>query len=330
MEKIKKIKQYNIYEPNPEKVEVAEYGIYIKDFAEEIFTKNDRINFGKSADVFRDSLNGCCYKVITRQSESLLSAEDESMFLLELQKINKDVKTPDPLFSLDATVSEDNGMLSKKSLICMERIEGVSLKDVLENRVELPKNFDFNLFAQSLKEFVINMNNNLNIYHRDLHEGNIMVDNITAMPWVIDFGLSKKKNLTDEDPYKTEVDVRNKVFTFKNDQDNVLRVLEDLDNFLKFKSSIKDIGQDISFNKNDFAFNNISKISLNEVHSLSENITDAVNTMTREKINATQIPGSLGLWLVKGDTLEFEKRKESKLILFPKIINQERYFICRN
>lgn len=330
MEKIKGIGNYKTYDSTPEELEPKEYAPYIQGFAEEIFTQSERINFGQSADVFRDPLNGCCYKVITRQSEALVSAEDEALFLMELQNIKSKVRVPIPLFSLEATIREEAaGKLVRKSLICMERVEGVSLKEVMEGKMKLPESFDLPMFFNHLTEFVNKMNME-GIYHRDLHEGNIMVDLETGMPWVIDFGLSRKKYLTDENPYETEINVKNKVFTFKNDLDEVRRVEKSLREHIDNHKDLKKKSSESPMDPSAFSFKNLENMKLEEIHSFKEILEDTVKQMTIEKVDVIHIPSSLGLWLVKDDTNEFEKRKQFKLVLYPKIIKGQKYFVCRN
>lgn len=331
MDKIKSINRYQIYERKPISLEVKEYAPIIESLAEEVFTHKEKIDYGQSADVFRDSLNGCCYKVITRQTETLLSAEEEAVFLMELQDIDKKVKVPLPLFSLEATVKkEDNGKLTRKSMICMERIEGFSLKDVTLGKADLPEDFNVSEFFSNLRDFVVKMNNDYGIYHRDLHEGNIMVDKDTGMPRVIDFGLSKKKTLVDENPYETEVDIQDRIFKFKNDLEEIVRVENYLIEYLdrKKKGKTKNINSDID--TSDVSFKKIQSASLKEIESFDLAIQNTAKKIQEEVVDAKQIPGSLGLYLVKANTAEFERRKTLKLVLYPKKINKEEYFVCRN
>lgn len=331
MENLQKINRLNTYEDVPKKIELKEYLPYIESFTNEIFQKEQRIDFGKSADVFRDPLNGYCYKVVTRQMEALLKVENEAQFLLELQNIKSEVKVPNPIFSIEATVKgEHSGKLKNKSILCMETLNGVTLKDVLDNKKELPENFDLIKFCSSLSNFIKIMNEEYDIYHRDLHEGNIMIDNETGMPCVFDFGLSKKKILTDEDPYKTEIDVRNQSFSFQKDNEQVIKIENRLKDFYVSKKGVPFEGFDEVFNKEAFSFKNTERISLSEIHTFKELLDDNFEEMKKEGLNAKQIEGSHGLWLVKNKTEEFQQRAENNLILYPKIFEGETYFVCRN
>lgn len=330
MENIQKIKQVTTYEDKPKTLEMKEYLPYVEDLANEIFQKEQRIDFGKSADVFRDPLNGYCYKVVTRQMEALLKVEDEAQFLLELQNIKSEVKVPNPIFSIEATVKgEYSGKLKNKSILCMETLNGVTLKDIFDRKKELPENFDIIKFCSVLNRFIKIMNEEYDIYHRDLHEGNIMIDNETGMPCVFDFGLSKKKILTDEDPYKTEVDVRNQIFTFQKDSDQVIKIENRLKDFYLSKKGKPFEGFEEIFYKEVFSFKNTSRMNLKEIHSFADLLQENFKQMKEKKLDEKEIEGSKGLYLVKNKTDAFAKRKDDKLILYPKVFEGETYFVCR-
>ena len=191
--------------------------------ADEIFQQEQKRGEGKSAEVFRDTReNGACYKVIRNIRETLHNTDEESEFLNELVGIEHSVRVPEPIVSLSAyTVNEQEGKKIRKKewILMMEEIQGHSLKEILDSKGEilLPKEFDQERFFTHLEDFIQNYMHARGIFHRDLHEGNIMVDEATGEPVVIDFGLSMKKYLTDEDPYKTEPNSFGEVFTFKND-----------------------------------------------------------------------------------------------------------------
>jgi len=81
----------------------------------------------------------------------------------------------------------------------MEKIDGVSIREVIMGTKDLPVSFDMDSFSQKIRSFVTKMNA-AGIYHRDLSAANIMVDQ-DGEPWVIDFGRSKKSYPEDEDAY---------------------------------------------------------------------------------------------------------------------------------
>ena len=88
--------------------------------------------------------------------------------------------------------------------IAMERLNAVSIIDVLMKKEVLPASFTIDLFFSALEQYM-SMLNERGIYHRDLHGGNVLIDKDTAMPYVIDFGHATKSIGGDEEVYKAEV-----------------------------------------------------------------------------------------------------------------------------
>lgn len=74
------------------------------------------------------------------------------------------------------------------AILVMERIIGKTLEQAMKDE-DLPENFDIDDFFSSLEEFILAMHEK-GVYHRDLHDGNIMIDWATGKPVIIDFGLS--------------------------------------------------------------------------------------------------------------------------------------------
>jgi len=99
---------------------------------------------------------------------------------------------PYPSFAVPKTEDNDTEML------VMERVNGVSIRDVLENSESFPASFNVYQFFEKLQEYIDSLHEN-NIYHRDLHEGNVMIDNDTGLPWIIDFGASQESIGSDEE-----------------------------------------------------------------------------------------------------------------------------------
>lgn len=77
--------------------------------------------------------------------------------------------------------------------IRMETVHGFTLKQLMSGEQAWPENFDIDAFFDALGAFIEHMHFN-GYHHRDLHEGNVMVDTATGLPRVIDFGLSKRGN----------------------------------------------------------------------------------------------------------------------------------------
>jgi len=103
--------------------------------------------------------------------------------------------------------------------IAMERIDGVSIKDVLEGKASLPSTFNSVRFFASLRSFLNAMHEH-GYYHRDLHGGNVLIDNQTGMPYVIDFGHATH-TISEEGVYQEEVvhSGRKKVIVLLSDEE---------------------------------------------------------------------------------------------------------------
>ncbi len=128
-----------------------------------------------------------------------------------LREIDDVVRVPNPYYSIKAkTQSGDN-----VHALVMERLDAVSLSDVIEGRENLPENFNIDLFFSSLENFFTKMHKE-DIFHRDAQDRNIMVGK-NGEPFVIDFGNGKKMYFGDEDPYREFDDIKSKVTYFTDD-----------------------------------------------------------------------------------------------------------------
>lgn len=98
-----------------------------------------------------------------------------------------------------AHISRDEGN-SQRDLIIMERVMGPSIQNILDGDAKLPEKFDFSIFFEKLYKHIETLHRN-GIHHRDLHEGNVMIDEKTGNPIIIDFGTAYKTFGDDDDPY---------------------------------------------------------------------------------------------------------------------------------
>ncbi len=316
-------------------VTLEEYAPHISLFAEQLFNSEQRIDSGKHADVFADSYNTCCYKVVTRFSNvHMLMAEQEMEVLHKAWSTNQTkVKVPAPLFSFDTKVVDDQiRAVKQKSILCMERIDGPSLKNVLEGSAPLPANFDFDVFFGELEKFIRELNTNLRIHHRDLHSGNVLIDKETGMPAVIDFGVAKEAVLSSEDPYEEDDALQQKKTVFDKDIDQVFLLKKKLREHME--SSQRVSGTSAILDQTALTFTNLSRVGLYEAPNFVQAADVAHNNLENREITnpdtkATVMPGALGLFLVKADSNEFQKRISTGLILYPKIIDNEKYYVCR-
>ncbi len=77
------------------------------------------------------------------------------------------------------------------SMIVMEKLSAVNLQHIFNGKVELPEGFDYDVFTESLQEYIDALHTEKRIVHGDLYPRNVMVDTETGLPYVIDFGRSR-------------------------------------------------------------------------------------------------------------------------------------------
>lgn len=177
-------------EPSLEQIE-AELIERIK----EIRGSGKSIGSGKTAEVFVSSLDSrICYKIIRHNCQEFrVASNEEGEFLSQACRLDSSVKVPAPFYSI---VSDDGF-----EVLVMERLNAVSLRDILDGKAELPQHFDPEPYFEKLKRFIARMHEERNIYHRDIHPGNLMVDLDSGTPGIIDFGASIKVYGESENPY---------------------------------------------------------------------------------------------------------------------------------
>lgn len=136
---------------------------------------------GKTAHVFRDPQTATvCHKYVHdfTQYTNWNSVESEARFLEELEGLEvQGARTPFLYGVID---------LPDTKVISMELLDAPSLDMFTLGRRPFPSDFDPHVFFTRLRAYVAAMHER-NIYHRDLHEGNVLLgpDNT---PYIIDFG----------------------------------------------------------------------------------------------------------------------------------------------
>ena len=191
----------------------------IEELAEKIselaINKENSIGKGATAEVFISKTNPTiCYKIIHSNGEYDFrnSVHGEGNLLAKAHKISKSsgVKIPKPYYSI-LTPGGDHF-----EVLVMERINGISIKDVLHGNLDVPIDFDFKDFVSKVEDFFSKLHLQ-KIYHRDAHWGNIMIENGTNTPCIIDFGASIEMNFASDDPYK-QTNFRGNTTTFTPDE----------------------------------------------------------------------------------------------------------------
>lgn len=164
--------------------------------------KINTIGEGQTAKVATSKIDDSfCYKSITdpkKYSEGN-SVKKEMEFLDELtsDEIKKTgVIVPRPYYY----------QMGPQAHVCvMERLDLTKVAEIVDGLKPLPQNFNFESFFHSLNNFISTMHSK-GIYHRDLHGGNVLIDNKTGAPCVLDFGSAKKGSLNNENEVYQEID----------------------------------------------------------------------------------------------------------------------------
>lgn len=165
---------------------------------------DEKIGSGQSANVYVDpEYPDLCYKQIKR-GKNVNTIEVEAGFLETVRSIESDVGVPLPTMTISFDYEKEGERLHCNAM-AMERINGMTLEEIADNRKfpkgAEPKNKEDlkNLrdSFQKIKAFVDEMNSELGIYHTDLKERNIMLDENKKW-WIIDFGEAKKVYFEDE------------------------------------------------------------------------------------------------------------------------------------
>lgn len=175
-----------------------------------------RLGEGRTAYVsFLNFKAKICIKIYKRP-EQIIAADfylppaKEESFLEDLRGLDAKVRVPTVYSSFKD--NDRNG----HDFLMMEALPAVSVDDILQDRAKLPENFDFNSFQIDLLDFVDKMHQR-GVYHRDLHEGNIMIDNETGQLYVIDFGAANtfwgQPEVGERGPYHISKDGRDIILT---------------------------------------------------------------------------------------------------------------------
>jgi tRNA A-37 threonylcarbamoyl transferase component Bud32 len=187
-----------------------------------------------------ESLQTVCIKKGKEKPQIVFNNIDEEC---EIQKTLKNLGVRTPLTILSFTTKE------KGDYFIMERINGYSVKDILEKPDLLPEKFDYPTFCKSLDGQISKMHKAYGIvggiYHRDLHDGNVMIDE-EGLPVIIDFGTAVKGTGSDNTysesvkKYNDKKDIYEFVDGyFKDDLEMVKNIKSSLKLFIKLPLDIR-------------------------------------------------------------------------------------------
>ncbi len=141
-----------------------------------------------------------CYKVIHNPEDYKKENNVIKETQIAMEAIfanNSKVKIPETFYRIAN---------KKTHLYVMETINGCSLRYLfLDKNNGALKNFNLDTFFNELQKCLDSLHS-AGIHHRDMHAGNVMVEEKTGLPALIDFGKSVILSNPDEDAYFQEID----------------------------------------------------------------------------------------------------------------------------
>lgn len=160
---------------------------------EKTLKKGEKIGEGNNAEIIQlqEPFRSVCVKVIKKNPMVLINTLDEE-FKFQQEVNNLGIKTPKNLLRVKNTKTGQEYLI-------MERIEGNSFKEILENPQFDFRDFNLEANFGKISSMIEVMHKN-GIYHRDLHAGNIMYDTKNNIPVIIDFGHATKSYFSDPEP----------------------------------------------------------------------------------------------------------------------------------
>jgi serine/threonine protein kinase len=174
--------------------------------AEKIIQEKNKLGFGMSADVFLEDFKSgnLAYKIIHTKFTSYQNPVDtEAQYLKKVKNMSiGEVLIPTPYAVINYKNNQEKYYKAKNiEVLIMEQVDGFTVEDACCNP-SLIEDLDIAKFYDTLKTFIKKMNDE-NIYHRDLHWKNVMIDKDTHKPIIIDFGLATM-SYGDDNPYMQE------------------------------------------------------------------------------------------------------------------------------
>ena len=165
----------------------------VVDSIEKIQKNKESLGSGRAADVYAFPEESFCIKEIKNDSWEYNFNDIHTEHELQQDAIEMGIRCPKLIMSIIDTDHKESKYL------VMEKILGPSIKDIIEGKSPIPENFDEEKFWSKAKDMIKKMNNS-NLYHRDLHSGNLMVEVETLEPVLIDFGHATH-SFGEDDPY---------------------------------------------------------------------------------------------------------------------------------
>lgn len=177
-----------------------------------------------------------CYKIFKQEAtprgrNSVVAEHDLQSVIYDILEENQSlrIKAPRPFYALE---------VGAEKILAMEKLPARSIDDLLRGRGTLPHWINIEQFCNQL-ELVLQCLHTKNIYHRDMHLGNIMIsqsqiDAGQPMGYLIDFGLS---GYAYDPQFAYKKEVADMTFTYNQDS-SIMKTVRSSLHGLRERSSL--------------------------------------------------------------------------------------------
>lgn len=164
-----------------------------------------------------ESLKGEAVEIGEGQNSNILSVEEGRYFdfcvkklkkiqMMRVNPLEQEFKFQQRVLELGITTPQTVAVLrnerTEEEFVIMERVHGSSLGDIMIDKKPVPENYNHSEFFKKLREMIKKMHQ-ARIHHRDLHEGNVMI-NEEGDPVIIDFGTAGYEQGDDQETYSAD------------------------------------------------------------------------------------------------------------------------------
>ncbi len=165
---------------------------------------------------------GTCVKMIPDVHSEHTVNDIEAEFNYQQKVHDLGVRVPLPFLAAEAA--------DGRAFLAMETINGCSWDDVVVRGVQLPAKYDHERYWKKAKEMFERMHAE-GYHHRDVWRGNLMVEEATGDPVIIDFGNATYA-FGDEDPYNQPDTLRGEMNHFRDDLQSLRQLRIDIEKHL--------------------------------------------------------------------------------------------------
>ncbi len=209
-------------------LELKHTEVKTQEIFKKIITNSNVIGYGDSAYVYRNKelMHQYVCKVFSKINIGDINFDEERKIGNDVSKIfPHDFCTPYTYAVYPMTTNKSQTIIT----MVQDYVNGCTIEDILQNYEKIEVLFSQRQFFEALNH-MLEVIHFYGIYHRDLHERNVMVNYKTGMPVIIDWGKSKRFLDKEENPYLV-INSNGTISEFFTDTEN----FDNLKKFVSFK-----------------------------------------------------------------------------------------------